>query len=139
MQKRDLCMQCFEATSPGVGVAVSPDARCQYSGGQQFCASTDFLAIATGREEMMVLCMACNQELLRFTGQELEALPEGLPQDKQLEAIRKAPGKSGRIHEAMGLREGHRMSGHNESCQPTPGGLLLCFLSPLTQRGCTLR
>jgi len=89
MQRRDLCEQCFEAMAPGMGAAVSPDARCQYCGGEPFCAGTDFLAIAMGSQETRVLCMACNEELQKFTERELEALPEGLSQHRQLAEIRK--------------------------------------------------
>ena len=87
MEKRDLCEECFEAMSPEKGPTASLKAGCRYCGAEAFCAGTDFLAIAVGIQEARVLCMACNEELQSFTDRELNALPKGLSQQKQLVEI----------------------------------------------------
>jgi protein-arginine kinase activator protein McsA len=89
MQKRDLCEECFEAMSPGMGPALSPKPKCQYCGGERFCVGTDVLAIMLGTRETKALCIACNAEYHRFTQRALVSLPDGLSQERQLAEIRK--------------------------------------------------
>ena len=89
MQKRDLCAECFAAASPGMGPALSPNARCHYCGGEPFCASNDFLGLLMGQQDTRALCAPCSEEFHRFAQVELVALPEGLSQQRQLAEIRK--------------------------------------------------
>jgi DNA-directed RNA polymerase subunit RPC12/RpoP len=88
MQKRDLCQECFEALSPGAGTLAAAASRCEYCGGQACSEGTDALALLTGAEQTTFMCMPCNAEFQRHTLQELAALPEGLPHQKQLSALR---------------------------------------------------
>ncbi len=64
------------------------DARCEYCGGQPCAGGTDFLALTTGVQKMKFMCMPCTLEFQRYSQQQLEALPDGLSQPEQLDAIR---------------------------------------------------
>src|SRR5437773_2903461 len=53
-QKRDLCPECFEASSPDAGrlACAQRDAMCEYCGGQPCAGDTDFFAMVTGVQKL---------------------------------------------------------------------------------------
>jgi|SRR5882724_4564948 len=91
MQKRDLCPECFEASSPGAGEFASAqrDARCEYCGGEPCAGGTDFLAMATGVQSLKFMCMSCSMEHNRYLQQQLQQSDSGLSQQEQLALLRK--------------------------------------------------
>jgi hypothetical protein len=56
MQKRDLCPECFEASSPDASRLASAqrEARCEYCGGQPCAGGTDFLAMIMGAPKAQI-------------------------------------------------------------------------------------
>jgi len=64
IQKRDLCPECFEASSPDARgfASAQRDARCEYCGGQLCAGGTDFLAMVTGVQKLKFMCMPCSVE-----------------------------------------------------------------------------
>ncbi len=59
MQKRDLCPECFEASSPDAREFTSAqrDAKCEYCGGQPCAGGTDFLDMAMGVQKLKFMCI----------------------------------------------------------------------------------
>ena len=89
-QTRDLCEECWEASSPEAKELASAqrEARCEYCGGQPCAGGTDFLALGTGMQRMKFMCMPCTLECQRFTEEELPRVPGGLSPPEQLTSIR---------------------------------------------------
>jgi hypothetical protein len=69
--------------------AAMREAHCRYCGGQPCAGGTDFLALATGVQQMKYMCMPCSLEHNRYIRQELERASPNLSQREQLAALRK--------------------------------------------------
>jgi len=90
-QSRDLCSECYEASSPEAREfsAAQHDARCEYCGGQPCGGGTDFLAMATGVQKLKFMCMPCSMEHNRFVQEQLRDDALELSQPEQLAMLRK--------------------------------------------------
>ena len=90
MQKRDLCEECFEASSHSAKqfTEEAREARCEYCGEQPCATGIDILALGTGIQEMKSMCMSCSAEYLSNIQKELDHLPAELSQEEQMEQIR---------------------------------------------------
>lgn len=91
MQKRDLCPECFEASSPDARgfASAQRDARCEYCGGQPCAGGTDFLALVTGVQKLKFMCMPCSMEHNRYLQEHLQQGASALSQQEQLALLRK--------------------------------------------------
>ncbi len=91
MQKRDLCPECFGASSPDARQFASDqrDARCEYCGGQPCAGGTDFLALVTGVQKLKFMCMPCTMEHNQYLQEHLRQDASGLSQQDQLAMLRK--------------------------------------------------
>src|SRR5438034_622836 len=91
IQKRDLCPECFEASSPNATgfASAQRDARCEYCGGQPCAGGTDFLAMVTGVQKLKFICMPCSVERNRYIQEALQQDALGLSQHEQLALLRK--------------------------------------------------
>lgn len=91
MQKRDLCQECYEASSPDARgfASAQRDARCEYCGGQPCAGGTDFLAMVTGIQKLKFMCMPCSMEHNRYIQEHLQPDASALTQGEQLALLRK--------------------------------------------------
>ena len=92
-QSRDLCSECYEASSPEAREfsAAQRDARCEYCGGQPCAGGTDFMAMATGLPTLKFMCMPWSMEHNQYLQQQLQPLQQdasSLSQQEQLELLR---------------------------------------------------
>lgn len=90
-QSKDLCEECYEATSPQFRAlsAAQKDARCEYCGAQPCIYGSDILALATGVQKLKFMCTPCSIEYNRYIQDSLLGSPPGLSQREQVELIRK--------------------------------------------------
>jgi protein-arginine kinase activator protein McsA len=88
-QKRDLCPECFLASSPDAPpvarrfATALRDARCEYCGGQPCTGSTDLLAMVTG-VQLKFMCITCSIEHNRYLQEHLQEGASALSQQEQL-------------------------------------------------------
>src|SRR5580704_17696528 len=69
-QVSDLCSECFESVGPAAArevAAAMRDARCRFCGGPATVGGIDYLALSLGEHRMEHECLACLQELNRYT------------------------------------------------------------------------
>jgi hypothetical protein len=64
------------------------DARCRFCGEPAVVGGIDHLALTLPERCMTHECLACSQEFNRYTMRVLKRMPDGLPRQEQLEAIR---------------------------------------------------
>jgi protein-arginine kinase activator protein McsA len=90
-QSTDLCIECYEASSPGARdlAAAQRDARCEYCGGQPCSGGTDIFAMVSGVQKLKFMCMPCSLEHNRYVQQQLHPDASGLSQHEQLAMLRK--------------------------------------------------
>jgi protein-arginine kinase activator protein McsA len=91
LKSRDLCIECFEADSPGAKdrAAEAHAARRQYCGSQPCAGGTDFLALMTGVQRMKYMCVPCSKEHNRYIQQQLQQADSEQSQQEQLAALGK--------------------------------------------------
>jgi protein-arginine kinase activator protein McsA len=89
-QGRDLCPECFEASSPEAKEFVSAqrEARCEYCGGEPCAGGTDFLSLVTGVQKLKFMCLPCSMEHNRYVQGQLRKGASGLSQEEQLTSLR---------------------------------------------------
>ena len=87
---RDLCIECYEASSPEARAlsAAQREAHCEYCGGQPCGGGTDFLSMATGVQKLKFMCMPCSMEHNRYIQQQLQRDASELSQHEQLAWLR---------------------------------------------------
>jgi protein-arginine kinase activator protein McsA len=87
-----LCEECFASSAePAVRecFAAAKTARCRYCGGVACSGGMDSPEISTGgHQQMIFLCLRCVGEYGRYWQQQLQQVPQDLPQQKQMAAIR---------------------------------------------------
>ena len=72
VQKRELCPECFLASSPGALpesrrlATAQRDARCVYCGGQPYLCGTVLLAVVRGVQNIIFVCLPCSIEHNRY-------------------------------------------------------------------------
>jgi DNA-directed RNA polymerase subunit RPC12/RpoP len=89
-QTADLCQECFESSAPQESRQISAEvkvAHCQYCGSQPCAGGTDLFAKMAGKKQMLFLCMPCSREFNQFMHRELERIPKGLSQRRQIAAV----------------------------------------------------
>ena len=93
---RDLCIECYEASSSEARefAAALQDARCEYCGDEACTGGTDFMAMATGVQNLNFMCMPCSMEHNRYLQQQLQDDASGLSQEEQLALLRKLDGEA---------------------------------------------
>jgi protein-arginine kinase activator protein McsA len=91
MKSRNLCNECHDASSTEAREfsAALRDARCEYCGGQPCAGGTDFLAMVTGVQKLKFMCMPCSMEHNRYVQEQLQRDASELPQQEQLDLLRK--------------------------------------------------
>jgi protein-arginine kinase activator protein McsA len=89
-QSRDLCSECYEASSPEARdlAAAQREARCEYCGGQPCAGGTDIFAMMTGEQKLKFMCMPCSMEHNRYIQQQLQRDVSGLSQHEELALLR---------------------------------------------------
>ena len=89
-QSRDLCIECYEASSPETRelLAAQRDARCEYCGGRPCSGGTDTFALLTGVQKLKFMCLPCSMEYNRYFQQQLQRAAFGLSQHEQLALLR---------------------------------------------------
>lgn len=95
-QARDLCSECWEASSPIAEelVEAQRNARCEYCGGQPCAGGTDFLAILTGVQKQKWMCMPCSTEHDRFVQERMQHADSGWSQQRQIAWFRELDEKA---------------------------------------------
>ena len=86
-----LCEECFQSSAEPAArefFAAAKGARCRYYGGPPCCGGMDSFETLVESQQMNFLCMRCFNEFSRFCQQQLEHLPQDLPQQEQMVAIR---------------------------------------------------
>ena len=68
-------------------MAIVETAHCQYCGGQPCAGGTDLFAMMTGKQQMLFMCMPCSREFNQYMHRELERIPKGMSQSRQMTAI----------------------------------------------------
>jgi hypothetical protein len=91
MRKRDVCSECFEASSPDAREFASAqrDARCEYCGGQPCAGGTDFFDMVMGVQKLKFMCIPCFTEHNRYLQEHLQQDASGLSREEQLALLRK--------------------------------------------------
>jgi protein-arginine kinase activator protein McsA len=89
-ESKDLCSECYEASSPEAGELASAqrEAQCEYCGGQPCAGGIDFLAMATGVQKFTFMCMPCTMEHNRYIRERLLPEASALSQHEQLAMLR---------------------------------------------------
>jgi len=86
VQKRDLCPECFLASSPDAPAeskrlaTAQRDARCVYCGGQPYLCGTVGLAVARGDQNVKFVCIPCSIEHNRYLQERLQEDASALSQ-----------------------------------------------------------
>jgi protein-arginine kinase activator protein McsA len=91
VQSRDLCIECYEASSPEARELLDGqrEVHCEYCGGQPVAGGTDFLALATGVQKQKFMCLPCSMEHIRFVQERLQEDASDLSQQEQLALLQK--------------------------------------------------
>lgn len=89
---RNLCEECLaqENSLASAWVKNSKSAKCEFCGGGPCGGGTDTLGQITGaplRDQWM--CFPCSMEHHSHILAEMNKIPEGLPQDQQIEVLKK--------------------------------------------------
>jgi protein-arginine kinase activator protein McsA len=90
MHRRDVCPECFLATSPDAPqeairlASALRDARCEYCGGQPSIGSSDLLAMVRADEKLKFKCIRCSIEHNRYLQEHLHEDGPALPEQEQL-------------------------------------------------------
>lgn len=93
---RDLCQECFDASSVAAAEALSAntDATCRYCGGRPCIGAMDVLAAIVGTHQRTFMCLSCSTEFQIFVQHELQQLPSNLSGTAQAEAMQKLHDKA---------------------------------------------
>jgi len=84
-----LCTECFESSAPPeMSEFFAGTARCRYCGGVPCCGGADFVDSLSENQQMSLLCLRCTYEFGRYWQQQLEHVPQDLPQQEQMVVIR---------------------------------------------------
>ena len=95
VQKRDLCPECFLASSPDALpesrrlATAQRDARCVYCGGQPYMCGTVLLAIVRGDQNLKFVCIPCSIEHNRYLQEHLQEDASALSQQEHSDFLRK--------------------------------------------------
>ena len=95
VRKRDLCPECFLASSPDAQpeskrfATVLRDARCVYCGGRPYMAGTVLLAIVRGDQNLKFVCIPCSIEHNRYLQEQSEEGASALSEEEHSGLLRK--------------------------------------------------
>ncbi len=110
MHTRNLCAECFEASSPDARQFASAqrDARCEYCGGQPCAGGTDFLAMVMGVQKLKFMCLPCSMEHNRYVQGHLREDTSRLSQQEQLDLLQELNKKADQHMRQWVSRRGSR-------------------------------
>lgn len=86
-----LCDECFALSAETAAsqlFAGLKTARCRYCGGVPCGGGMDSFEMSTGGQQLSFMCLRCMNEFGRYWQQQMEQVPQDLPQQEQMEVIR---------------------------------------------------
>jgi len=95
VKKRDLCPECFLASSPDLPpesrrlATAQRDARCVYCGGKPYIGGTVLLDIERGVQNIKFACIPCSIEHNRYLQEHLQEDASALSQQEHSDLLRK--------------------------------------------------